>query len=100
LIPTTGREHHHHGAALMGAFGSVRDQPEARDGTTSTSKGERHGRQHRSEQRRWDCGARSEKHGMGTCDGRCGGKCGVGAEGRSYSDVKRAVGEEAGRIFD
>jgi hypothetical protein len=52
-------------AALMGALGLAKDRPEARDGTTSTSRGGR-----RARRRRWDCGSKEKEAWVGARDGQ------------------------------
>jgi hypothetical protein len=103
-------------ATLMGALGSTRHRPEARDSTTSTCRDGRHARQRgsepravggttraRSESRRWvRTTSRSEKRI--TRGGACAGRwlrrqMRSGADGQPHSAVKRAMGEQIGRYF-
>ena len=73
----------------MGALRKVGDGPEARNGTTSTSIGERRAQRHGSEQRGWarsgwDYGSKEREARMGMHDeemataanAKCGGRTG------------------------
>jgi hypothetical protein len=69
-------------ATLMGALGSARDRPEARDGTMSTSRGGASGRARREQHRvQWSACGRWLRQQMRS-----------GTDGWPHGAVKRATG--------